>query len=61
MLVAIVAACALAAPWSFGAVRTGEVEVARYAASNLALNHLPPTSLNLARLYSVADQLGIPG
>ena len=42
MLVAIVAACALAAPWSFGSVRMGEVEVARYAASNLALNHLPP-------------------
>jgi len=42
VLVAIVAACALAAPWSFGSVRMGEVEVARYAASNLALNHLPP-------------------
>ncbi len=39
---AIVAACALAAPWSFGSVRMGEAEVARYAASNLTLNHLPP-------------------
>jgi ABC-type dipeptide/oligopeptide/nickel transport system permease subunit len=42
VLAAIVAACALSTPWSFGSVRMGEASVPRYAASNLTLNHLPP-------------------
>jgi ABC-type dipeptide/oligopeptide/nickel transport system permease subunit len=67
VLVAIVAACAFAAPWSFGSVRMGEVEVARFAASNLTLNHLPPAwrSLDEAQRARVdaATQAGdyVPG
>ncbi len=47
MLAAIVAACALSMPWSFGPVRIGEVDVPRYAASNLQLNLLPPAWMAL--------------
>jgi oligopeptide transport system permease protein len=34
-------------PWSFGRVRMGEVDVPRYAASNLQLNLLPPSWMPL--------------
>ena len=36
------------------------LELRRASNGTLALCNLPPTALNLARLYSVADQLGIP-
>lgn len=36
------------------------LELRRASGGQLALGNLPPTALNLARLYSVADQLGIP-
>ncbi len=47
-LAAVVALCVLTAPWSFGAVRMGEIDVPRYAASNLQLNRLPPVWRDLA-------------
>jgi oligopeptide transport system permease protein len=47
VLAAIVAACVLSMPWSFGRVRMGEVDVPRYAASNLQLNLLPPSWMPL--------------
>ena len=37
------------------------LELRRASNGRLAMANLPPTALNLARLYSVADQLGIPG
>ena len=37
------------------------LELRRASRGGIALDNLPPTALNLARLYSVADQLGIPG
>ncbi len=36
------------------------LELRRASKGALSLANLPPTALNLARLYSVADQLGIP-
>jgi ABC-type transporter Mla MlaB component len=36
------------------------LELRRASNGTLALCNLPTTALNLARLYSVADQLGIP-
>ena len=59
VLAAIVAACVLSMPWSFGRVRVGEVDAPRYAASNLELNLLPPAWMPLddeqgARLASAA-------
>ena len=47
VLAAIVAACVLSMPWSFGGVRVGEVDSPRYAASNLQLNLLPPAWMPL--------------
>ncbi len=36
------------------------LELRRASGGKLALLNLPATALNLARLYSMADQLGIP-
>lgn len=36
------------------------LELRRASKGTLTLSNLPPTALNLARLYSVADQLGLP-
>ncbi|MFM8817100.1 MAG: ABC transporter permease [Phycisphaerales bacterium] len=47
VLAAIVAACVLSMPWSFGRVRVGEVEGPRDAASNLQLNLQPPAWMRL--------------
>ena len=36
------------------------LELRRASNGTLTLTNLPPTALNLARLYSLADQLGLP-
>lgn len=36
------------------------LELRRAANGRLRLENLPPAALNLARLYSVSDQLGLP-
>ena len=41
-LALVVGMCVFSAPWSFGSVRVGTIDVPRYAASNLELNLLPP-------------------
>lgn len=41
-LVGVVIACVATLPWSMGRVETGATRLARYEASNLSLNLLPP-------------------
>jgi ABC-type dipeptide/oligopeptide/nickel transport system permease subunit len=43
VLLAVVSACVLTLPWTFGHVQQGAASEPRYAASNLSLNLLPPT------------------
>ena len=47
-LAVVAALCVLTAPWSFGRVHEGEIDVPRYAASNLQLNLLPPAWKSLS-------------
>jgi ABC-type dipeptide/oligopeptide/nickel transport system permease subunit len=42
MILAMLLACVATLPWSMGKVETGATELARYEASNLTLNLLPP-------------------
>jgi len=42
VLAFVLLACVATLPWSMGSVKSGETKLARYEASNLALNLLPP-------------------
>ena len=60
VLGAVLLACLASLPWSMGKVETGATELARYEASNLTLNLLPPVWRELsesdaARIAAAAD------
>jgi hypothetical protein len=47
LIVTILLACVATIPWSMGRVETGATTLARYEASNLTLNLLPPNLVGL--------------
>ena len=60
VLAAVLVACLASLPWSMGKVETGATELARYEASNLTLNLLPPVWRELnesdaARIAAAAE------
>ncbi|MBI1304183.1 MAG: ABC transporter permease subunit [Phycisphaera sp.] len=60
VLAAVLLACLASLPWSMGKVETGATELARYEASNLTLNLLPPVwrglgESDVARIAAARD------
>jgi len=50
LIVTILLACVATIPWSMGRVETGATTLARYEASNLTLNLLPPIWQSLGEM-----------